>query len=160
MVHRKLAALSFAAAIVAVSACSSGATTSPAASPAASAASLCRGVDGPVRGSLAVTAAAPVTLTLWHNYGTEANAKATEALVKAYMADNPNVTIQVVSQPADNYFDLLKTAAISKTGPDLPTMWTGLFVLQNQGYLEPLNQLHPGRHAQARSTGSTGARRT
>ena len=55
--------------------------------------------------------AAPVTLTLWHNYGVEANAKVTDALAKAYMAANPNVTIQLVAQPADNYFALLKTAA-------------------------------------------------
>ena len=58
-------------------------------------------------------AAAPVTLTLWHNYGVEANATVTKALVKAYMAKNPNVTIKVVSQPADNYFALLKAAAIA-----------------------------------------------
>ena len=89
------------------------------------------------------TAAAPVTLTLWHNYGTEANATVTQALVKAYTTKNPNVTINVVSQPADNYFALLKAAAISGTGPDLMTMWTGLFALQNQGYLEPLNQYIP-----------------
>jgi raffinose/stachyose/melibiose transport system substrate-binding protein len=59
------------------------------------------------------------------------------------MAANPNVTINVVSQPADNYFALLKTASISKTGPDLLTMWTGLFATANQGFLEPLNQYIP-----------------
>ncbi len=59
------------------------------------------------------------------------------------MAKNPNVTIELVAQPADNYFALLKTAAISKAGPDLMTMWTGLFALQNQGFLEPLNQYIP-----------------
>ena len=81
----------------------------------------------------------PVTLTLWHNYGTEANAAVTESLVKAYMATNANVKIELVSQPADNYFALLKAAAIAKSGPDMMTMWTGLFALQNQAYLEPLN---------------------
>jgi raffinose/stachyose/melibiose transport system substrate-binding protein len=85
----------------------------------------------------------PVTLTLWHNYGTEANATVTDNLVKAYQAAHPNVTINLVSQPADNYFALLKAAAIAKTGPDLMTMWTGLFALQNQGYLEPLNAYIP-----------------
>src|SRR5664280_317799 len=89
------------------------------------------------------SSAAPVTLTLWHNYGTEANADVTNALVKAYMAANPNVTIDVVSQPADNYFALLKTAAIAGSGPDIMTMWTGLFALQNQSYLEPLNAYIP-----------------
>ena len=142
MVHRKLAAVLFAAVLVAVSACSGGATTAPAASPAASAAASAAASTAPSTAA-SPSPAAPVTLTLWHNYGTEANAKVTDALVKAYMAANPNVTIEVVSQPADNYFALLKTASISKTGPDLLTMWTGLFALQNQGFLEPLNQYIP-----------------
>ncbi len=144
MVHRKLAAVLFAAVIVVVSACSGGATTAPAASPVASAAAAASAAASTAPSTAASPSpAAPVTLTLWHNYGTEANAKVTDALVKAYMAANPNVTIQVVSQPADNYFALLKTASISKTGPDLLTMWTGLFALQNQGFLEPLNQYIP-----------------
>jgi raffinose/stachyose/melibiose transport system substrate-binding protein len=88
-------------------------------------------------------AAAPVTLTLWHNYGTEANATVTNALVKAYTTANPNVTINVVSQPADNYFALLTAAAVAGSGPDIMTMWTGLFALQNQTYLEPLNSYIP-----------------
>jgi ABC-type glycerol-3-phosphate transport system substrate-binding protein len=138
MVHRKFAAVFFAAAIVAVTACSSGAATAvPATAAPPAGASTAPSAAAPS------AAAAPVTLTLWHNYGTEANAKVTDALVKAYMAANPNVTINVVSQPADNYFALLKTASISKTGPDLLTMWTGLFALQNQGFLEPLNQYIP-----------------
>jgi raffinose/stachyose/melibiose transport system substrate-binding protein len=138
MVHRKFAAVFFAAAIVAVTACSSGAATAAPATAATPA-----GASSAPSAAAPSAAAAPVTLTLWHNYGTEANAKVTDALVKAYMAANPNVTINVVSQPADNYFALLKTASISKTGPDLLTMWTGLFALQNQGFLEPLNQYIP-----------------
>lgn len=127
--NRKL--LSLVAALVFVGqACGGTATPSPSA-PAGSAAPS---------ESAAATMAPAVTLTLWHNYGTEANAAVTESLVKAYMALHPNVTIELVSQPADNYFALLKAAAIAKTGPDLLTMWTGLFALQNQAFLEPLNQ--------------------
>jgi raffinose/stachyose/melibiose transport system substrate-binding protein len=117
---------------LAISACSSSATTAPASSAPSAAAS------GGAAASLA-----PAKLTLWHNYGTEANAKATEALVKAFEAKNPGVTIEVVSQPADNYFDLLQTAAISKTGPDIATQWTGLFDLKYKDYLEPLNAYIP-----------------
>ncbi len=123
--------------LVVVQGCS-GATSS--ASPAATVAASA-GASASVAAS--ATPAPPVTLTLWHNYGTESNATVTEALAAAYMAANPNVTIKLVSQPADNYFALLKAAAIAKTGPDLMTMWTGLFALQNQGYLEPLNQYIP-----------------
>ncbi|HEX8940719.1 MAG TPA: extracellular solute-binding protein [Candidatus Limnocylindrales bacterium] len=85
----------------------------------------------------------PATLTLWHNYGTEANATATQNLVKAFEDLHPGVKINIVSQPADNYFDLLQAAAISKTGPDLATMWTGLFALKYKSYLQPLNDLVP-----------------
>ena len=85
----------------------------------------------------------PAEVTLWHNYGTEANAKATDALIKAFEAKNPGVTVKAVSQPADQYFDLLQAAAISKTGPDLATQWTGLFDLKYKDYLQPLNDLVP-----------------
>jgi ABC-type glycerol-3-phosphate transport system substrate-binding protein len=94
---------------------------------------------GQACGATSSPSTAAVTLTLWHNYGTEANAAVTESLVKAYTAKHPSVTIELVSQPADNYFALLKAAAIAKSGPDLLTMWTGLFALQNQAFLEPLN---------------------
>lgn len=119
--------------------CSSAATSSPAASAAPSA----QGSASAAPASATPASTAPVTLTLWHNYGTEANATVTDALVKAYTAEHPNVKFNVVSQPADNYFALLKTAAISKTGPDLMTMWTGLFALQSASYLEPLNSYIP-----------------
>ena len=72
----------------------------------------------------------PAEITLWHNYGTEANAAATEALIEGFEAKYPGVTVKAVSQPADQYFDLLQAAAISKTGPDLATQWTGLFDLK------------------------------
>ena len=87
----------------------------------------------------------PVTLTLWHNYGTEQNAVATKNLVAAYEKLHPNVTINVVSQPADNYFALLKAAAISQTGPDIAVQWTGLFTLQDTSYLSKLTGLVPRR---------------
>jgi ABC-type glycerol-3-phosphate transport system substrate-binding protein len=78
---------------------------------------------------------AKVTLTIWHNYGTEQNATALQNLAAAFEKLHPNVTIKIVSQPADNYFALLQAAAISKTGPDLAVMWTGLFALQYKSFL-------------------------
>jgi ABC-type glycerol-3-phosphate transport system substrate-binding protein len=76
-----------------------------------------------------------VTLTLWHNYGTEGNAVATKNLVAAFEKANPTITIKVVSQPADNYFALLQAASISHTGPDLAVQWTGLFDLKYEKFL-------------------------
>ena len=80
----------------------------------------------------------PVTLTIWHNYGTEQNATALQNLAKAFEKIHKNVTVNVVSQPADNYFALLQAAAVSKTGPDLAVMWTGLFTLQYKAFLTNL----------------------
>jgi ABC-type glycerol-3-phosphate transport system substrate-binding protein len=77
----------------------------------------------------------PVTLTIWHNYGTEQNATALQNLAKAFHTLHPNITVNVVSQPATNYFAQLQAAAISKTGPDLAVMWTGLFTLQYKDFL-------------------------
>jgi len=130
--NRKLVTLVAALMLVAVG-CSSSSTPSPsaAASPGASAAAS-------AEGSPTLEAA---ELTLWHNYGKEANATATEKLVAAFEAKYPQIKINIVSQPADNYFDLLQAAAISKTGPDLATMWTGLFDLKYQEWLEPLNSM-------------------
>jgi len=78
-------------------------------------------------------------LTLWHNYGTEGNAPATNALVKAFEKANPDITIKVVSQPAANYFALLQASSISHSGPDLAVMWTGLWALKYQKSLVNLN---------------------
>src|SRR5438128_7509824 len=86
----------------------------------------------------ASTGGQPVTIKIWHNYGTEQNATALTNLVTAFEAANPNIKVDVVSQPADNYFALLKAAAISKTGPDLAVMWTGLFTLQYKSFLQNL----------------------
>jgi len=137
--NRKLIALA-ATVVVALAACGgSTATTAPTTAPTSPGGSAATTAPA----ASPSTAAEPVTLTLWHNYGTEANADVTKGLVDAYTAKNPNVTINIVSQPADNYFALLKAAAVAQSGPDLMTMWTGLFALQNQTYLEPLNQYIP-----------------
>lgn len=89
------------------------------------------------------TDTAAVSLTLWHNYGTEQNAVATQGLVTAYEKTHKNVTIKIVSQPGDNYFSLLQASAISKTGPDLAVMWTGLFALKYKNLLTNLKSTVP-----------------
>jgi ABC-type glycerol-3-phosphate transport system substrate-binding protein len=89
------------------------------------------------------SAPSKVTLTIWHNYGTEQNATALQNLATAFEKLHPNVTVNVVSQPADNYFALLQAAAVSKTGPDLAVMWTGLFALQYKAFLVNLKDKIP-----------------
>jgi raffinose/stachyose/melibiose transport system substrate-binding protein len=93
---------------------------------------------GATIGAARASRASTVTLTLWHNYGTEGNAIATKNLVAAFEKQNPSITIKVVSQPAANYFALLQTSGISHTGPDLAVMWTGLFDLKYEKLLTNL----------------------
>ncbi|MGC1419698.1 MAG: extracellular solute-binding protein [Acidimicrobiales bacterium] len=83
-------------------------------------------------------ASSKVTLTLWENYGTESNATAIRAIAKAFTKQNPNILVNVVSEPAANYFPLLQSADVSKSGPDLAVMWTGLYALQYEGMIQPL----------------------
>src|SRR5690348_7792019 len=97
------------------------------------------GVAGAGAASSAPRATKTTTLTLWHNYGTEGNAPATNALVAAFEKANPNIKIKVVSQPAANYFALLQSSSISHSGPDLAVMWTGLWALKYQKSLVNLN---------------------
>jgi ABC-type glycerol-3-phosphate transport system substrate-binding protein len=89
-------------------------------------------------GSSGGTAASPVTITIWHNYGTEQNATALNNLAKAFEKLHSNIKVTVVSQPASNYFAQLQAAAISRNGPDLGVMWTGLFTLQYKSFLKNL----------------------
>jgi ABC-type glycerol-3-phosphate transport system substrate-binding protein len=109
----------------------------------AAAALLAAGCSSGGNGSAGGSSNAPVTLTIWHNYGTEQNATALQNLAKAFHKLHPNITVDVVSQPASNYFALLQSKAISHNGPDLAVMWTGLFTLQYKGFLQNLKGLVP-----------------
>jgi len=51
----------------------------------------------------------------------------------------------VVSEDGSNYFPLLQSRAISHNGPDLLVMWTGLFTLQYENYLENLKSYVPAK---------------
>ena len=87
---------------------------------------------------------AKVTLTFWENYGTQQTLLGTaKNLISAYEKLHPNVTIKMVSQPADNYFAQLQTAAIAHTGPDLAVMWTGLYLPPYANLLANLRPYFP-----------------
>jgi ABC-type glycerol-3-phosphate transport system substrate-binding protein len=87
---------------------------------------------------------AKVTLTFWENYGTQQTLLGTaKNLISAYEKLHPNVTIKMVSQPADNYFAQLQTAAIAGTGPDLAVMWTGLYLPPYANLLANLRPYFP-----------------
>ena len=123
--HRKLTSLLATLVLAAVALQGCGASTQTA-SPATSA-------------STSAAPASPVTISLWHNFGTQSETTVTQNMVKAYEAAHPNVTIDLVSQPATNYFDLMQAAAISKTGPCLATAWSGLYLFKYMNWMEKLN---------------------
>jgi raffinose/stachyose/melibiose transport system substrate-binding protein len=83
------------------------------------------------------------TVTIWHNYGTEVNATALGNVVTAFEKAHPDIKVDVVSQPADNYFALLTAAAISHKAPDIAVMWTGLFALKYAHLMADLKPLLP-----------------
>ena len=114
-----------------------------AAAAAAVAALVAAGCSSSSGGSGGGTGSGPVTITIWHNYGTEQNATALNNLAKAFHKLHPNITVKVVSQDASNYFPQLQAAAISKNGPDLAVMWTGLFTLQYKSFLTNLKSEIP-----------------
>ena len=145
MLHRRRKSLMSCLAVagLVLQACSSGASPAPSSAPTSQAPASQSASQNASEGPASAAALEPATLTLWQNYGTEANAPATYNLVKAFEALHPGVTINVVAQPAANYFPLLQAAAISKTGPDLATMWTGLFALKYKNFLQPLNDVVP-----------------
>jgi raffinose/stachyose/melibiose transport system substrate-binding protein len=97
---------------------------------------------GALLGAAAHEAAAG-TVTIWHNYGTEVNATALNAVVAAFEKADPDVKVNVVSQPADNYFALLTAASISHSAPDIAVMWTGVWDLKYAHLLANLRPLLP-----------------
>ena len=142
--------LTLAASVMLIATACSGSTSTTAPSAAATTAPSAAASTAPSEAATtAPTAAAPVTLTFWHNYGTEANASVTDALIKA-LRWPPTPTSRSSREPAGR--QLLSPAERGRhrasRAPTSRRMWTGLFALQNQTYLEPLNHLHPGRTAQ------------
>lgn len=97
------------------------------------------GSSAPTQG----TASKPVVLTLWQNYGTSGEAATTTQLAKAFEKTHPKIKINVVAEPTNNYFALFQAASISKTGPDIAVMWTGLYTLQYSKFLLNLNPYFP-----------------
>jgi ABC-type glycerol-3-phosphate transport system substrate-binding protein len=67
------------------------------------------------------------------------------ATVKSYEAANPNVTINVVTQPTPTFIATFQTAAASKSGPDIAAQWaTGPVLTQVWGgAITPISDLVP-----------------
>ncbi len=105
---------------------------------AVSAATLLAAGCGSSSGSGGGSGSGPVTITIAENYGTEQNATALKNLAAAFHKAHPTINVVIQPQNGANYFALLQRDAISKSGPDLAVMWTGLFTLQYKSFLTNL----------------------
>ncbi|MCG2801520.1 MAG: extracellular solute-binding protein [Cellulomonas sp.] len=110
-----------AALALALTGCSSGQSTTPSASG-----------SGGVSGSL----------TVW-NYGALDDSSLLTPLVAGFKAKYPDVTVNLVGQPADNYYALLQAAVVSGRGPDVFSMFPGGYQKQFQEYSLDLSDKIP-----------------
>ncbi len=68
----------------------------------------------------------PVTLTIWDfKYGDPRTGAVMKKIDDAFMAANPDIVINHVAQPEDNYYQLLGTAAAARKGPDIGLFHVG-----------------------------------
>lgn len=81
-----------------------------------------------------------VTLTVWsflpgnYEHGTEAYA----AVFDAFTAKYPQVKINLVDMPYPSYFDQIRNATVSRSGPDVVTMYGGAQAYSYKDGLFPL----------------------
>lgn len=87
-----------------------------------------------------------VTLTVWsfmpgeYSNGTAAY----NAVVKAFEAKYPQVTVKLVNIPYNTYFQRVRDATIARTGPDVITMYGGAQAYSYRAGLVPLqNAMQP-----------------
>ena len=84
------------------------------------------------------------TLTVW-NQG-DLNGQGLQwlpTLVKTFERAHPGVHVKLVSKPINNFIALLRTAIISKSGPDVVGLYPGAQIREFQSALTPLNQYIP-----------------
>ena len=65
-------------------------------------------------------AAEPVNISVWHAY-TETEEQLFNSAVESFMADNPNITIEVLAVPFDELQNKFQTEVAAGGGPTLVT---------------------------------------
>ena len=92
------------------------------------------------------SATATTMITLWQNgpiTGPGSGASYLPAEVASYEADNPGVKVQLIPEPASNYFALLQSSFISRTAPDIVDLFAGSYNLPIEPYLTDLKTYIP-----------------
>lgn len=86
-----------------------------------------------------VTAQEPTTVTMWVHEHPPA-VPVWQDLVATFMADNPDITVNLEVIPVADFDTRVATAMASGTGPDLLNQWTGAIgQFYSAGALAPLN---------------------
>lgn len=80
------------------------------------------------------------TLTVWSflpgNY--EGGAEAYDEIIAAFNEEYPQVTVDLVEMPYPTYFDQVRNASVSRSGPDVITMYGGAQAYSYKNALYPL----------------------
>lgn len=63
-----------------------------------------------------------------------------QELVDGFEEENPDVSIEIISQPPDNYFAALQSASVTGSGPDLAFLWPGAYLDPFKKYLVDANE--------------------
>lgn len=130
------AAAAATAATTAPAAVATTAASTTAAAPAATTAAA------PAATTAAATGGAPVTITYFTFSAAPDHLKDLEAMIKAFNAVNPNITVKVETAPYDTYFTKLQTLVASNTAPDVYELNYENFVsYASKGVLKDLTEL-------------------
>lgn len=92
------------------------------------------------------SATTTTTITLWQNgpiTGPGSGASYLPAEVASFEAANPGVKVELIPEPASNYFALLQSSFISRTAPDIVDLFAGSYNLPIEPYLTDLKPYIP-----------------
>lgn len=84
-------------------------------------------------------ASAQTNVTMWQFGDCPPDACIERALIDAFEASNPDIKIELISQPPDGYFTSLLTASAINRGPDLAAMWAGRYMTDFEPYMTDLH---------------------
>ncbi len=90
-------------------------------------------------GTQETTAAGPVSIVYWQ-YFYESKVQVIDQLIQKFQAENPNIKVEQVTFPYENYNQKVASSLPAGTGPDVINLfygWLPLYV--KSGYLEPLS---------------------
>jgi raffinose/stachyose/melibiose transport system substrate-binding protein len=106
---------------------------------------MTRGLSGALALAMMAGAAGAQTLTIWDwKSGDPVAYGYFDAVRAAFEAAHPDVTLNFVMQPHDQYYTLLGTALTSGSGPDVMLLHGGAQATSRAAALAPLNELTEG----------------